>query len=294
MDLDRVAALPGFPNNLSVRVCVTSEEKALRGRELTQEVRAKVVATGLEVVHLEMCSAAVAEAMAIGGASGLHDLRDRCVEMSDLGSTETWYKYVADNRPELGERCRMLFGDSDGAALMAPVFPEGMVGAKTVEGLMKANAYVIEGHRAYTKQVEELAAEGAADCEEVELLWIKWSDLFSYGPDNHCDFRSIDGKVAQLSGPNGIGKSAFMDVVCPSITGSTTSMRVAPKQQKKITGDLVNKLRPSGSTLANTTLCFRKGVKPYEIFRQFTTQRILEFTTLKDAKGCKTGEGSVH
>lgn len=99
----------------------------------------------------------------------------------------------------------------------------------------------------------------------VRLLRLEWSWLLCFGPGNCFDFRTTDGSVALLNGPNASGKSSFLDVLCLAMFGEPSSSRSGDSD------DVVCNVRPPDAR-AFASLRVEVDGNEYQIHRGFSTR----------------------
>jgi len=180
---------------------------------------------------------------AASAAAALGDLnRDvaltgsRIASIADATKPDTWDAYVEQHDPALAARARArgwfhgmteaLEANSTGL-LLPPRLPPPQ------RALLSCLHGDLEDRRKH-KELRDAAAKLQAALHRpaatarrlpVRLRHMSWSWLFGYGADNHYDFDTVDGEVGIVNGPNAIGKSAFLDIVCVALFGRTGSNR---------------------------------------------------------------------
>jgi DNA repair exonuclease SbcCD ATPase subunit len=73
-----------------------------------------------------------------------------------------------------------------------------------------------------------------------KLVNIEWSHLLCYGKGNKFNFESSNNSIVLINGRNGIGKSAFFEIICYAIFGETMESR----SDKSFASAFINKYKP--------------------------------------------------
>lgn len=110
-----------------------------------------------------------------------------------------------------------------GGSLMVPA--TDAIPAPVAEQVAARNSRIQNAVDAYQA---ELAHERAATrdlCSAQSIERMAWSDLMCYGEGNVVDFGTVRRRVVLLSGPNAVGKTSFLDVLCLALFGDPTPAR---------------------------------------------------------------------
>ena len=96
----------------------------------------------------------------------------------------------------------------------------------------------------------------------LETLEFDW--MLAYGSKNYIDFRTLKGKIVTIDGPNDVGKSSLMEIICLSIFGKAIPSRATTG----FSGEIINSSKPKDEC-ALTRIQFKQGEKVYVIQRKY-------------------------
>lgn len=104
--------------------------------------------------------------------------------------------------------------------------------------------------------------------EQLNLIKLEWSWLISYGKDNWINFEQMGNKITVIDGPNGVGKTSFMEIVCLSLFSKSMESR----HNREYRNGIINYQKPKNE-VSKTKLEFKLGKRAYIIEREYSDEK---------------------
>lgn len=176
-------------------------------------------------------------------------------ELEGCMSTEQWVKYLENHRYHYDTS--MI--DNPSSLLLSEQF-------KYIKNIKEKNKDISKAINQFQEAQPEQKSQQAQTSKMFRITFVSWSYILCFGRDNHVNLTENDG-MTLINGPNGIGKSAFMEIISLGLYGSPLPCRY----DSATTSSVICTSKPK-NTSSFVRLHIAIGDTIYQIRRTFNYQ----------------------
>jgi DNA repair exonuclease SbcCD ATPase subunit len=246
--LQKIVRLGWFPKRIALRISTNL-------RAHLQDIQQQIQEAG---IHIQDSGFLEESALDIDTPNAGSEPKPLETDLSSLNSADTWVNYFM-------ETIQMQPGDWTQWIHHPHLLqvPDGVYSPTSLDKIKDRN-------RALHKLVESFlhTKDVKAPVRRFRIHAIEFSWLLCYGESNWMNFDTFQKQICQISGQNGSGKSAFLEVLCIALYGESFPSRTSASYSASI----LNQQREKGKQ-PHTNICFSVDDTKYWIHRSFDTQQ---------------------
>jgi DNA repair exonuclease SbcCD ATPase subunit len=201
---------------------------------------------------------------------------------------DTWINYVADKVPALASDTQwheVFRRPSAMLTVSLAALPAEELASGAVLKLEEKNKKLLKTLQEYDKLQDRQLGRCRAP---LAILDMEWAWVLCYGEGCRFDFQKADGHVFALSGNNGSGKTAFLEILFYGLFGTTF-----PSRATNHAIAFVNMRKPHNHR-PYIKLHFVLGGETYRLVRKLDAQMSAQKLNNKDVTLSRKVEGAVY
>ena len=245
--LEKIVKLGWFPKQIALRISTNL-------RAHFQVIQQYVQDAGILVQDSGFLEESALDATDSQGPSSTSLQTD----LSSLNSADTWVNYFVETiQMQPGDWTQWIHHPH---LLQVPEEGYSPVGLDKIKDRNRKLHKLVESFL-HTKDIK-------APVRRFQIHAIEFAWLLCYGESNWMNFDTFEKQICQISGSNGSGKSAFLEILCIALYGESFPSRTTAS----FSAAILNQQREKGKQ-PHTNICFSVDGTKYWIHRSFDTQQ---------------------